>query len=394
MKIEFHYSMCAKCVVASNDAKSQSLKRCVQCFQDLTKKKYSKRQFHLYNGKCIDCIRELDDCPNDSANAIRKSYLLSFESCTYSDCYIRIEKRTYDCYYRVCYRGKQGVDGVGVRSKCDFGSIIIGYIPFGRVFLGTDIIYNEKGDPMIKVSSFSVLRNQRQRSIESAGELVEANTSHESTSTPHYGNNSSKGWVPYRSIRNEILVERHRGPFEALALYQCVIEGCKVRSGCNLELQEVGFLHYGDVVQVVKSIVTAEGLVFLCLHARYFEQTVWVLERTLDNETILRWSEPPAILGENQDYRCVQETGAPLRSNPSLESPPVGRLQCGSIVPIAERYLNPQRQMFLRIGKQQIAATDNKKKTCVHEDMWVIETSTCCSSVMLKVRTFDESGWS
>nr|CCA15597.1 conserved hypothetical protein [Albugo laibachii Nc14]CCA16343.1 conserved hypothetical protein [Albugo laibachii Nc14] len=364
------HGTCARCVMAQNDVKPESSKQCVQCFQHLPKKKYSKRQFHLYQGKCIGCVRDLGECLEEATNAT--------------------QKWTHDCYYRVCYRGKQGVDGVGVRSKCDFASIIIGYIPFGRVFQGTDIIYNEKGDPMINLSSSSVLRNERRKLIESAGELVKANTSDGSNTNSQQKKNTSMGWVPYRSIRNEIMVEKHRGPFEAFAFYQCVIEGCKVRSECNLELQELGYLHYGDVLQIVKSIVNAEGLVFLCLHAGYFEQPVWVLERTLDNETILRRAEPPAALSESQNYRCVQETGAPVRLSPSLESPPVGRLRCGSLIPIAERYINPQRQMFLRIGTQNIAAKEDEKSTCTYDGMWVIETTTCCSSVMIKARRFDE----
>jgi hypothetical protein len=36
------------------------LKRCVQCFQDLAKDKFSKRQYLAVEGKCIECVIELE----------------------------------------------------------------------------------------------------------------------------------------------------------------------------------------------------------------------------------------------------------------------------------------------------------------------------------------------
>lgn len=286
----------------------------------------------------------------------------------------------------MCHKGRSG--GVSVRVKCNVASPIGGHIPFGRVFCATDVIYNEQGDPMVKIESLS-------------SDVVVASTS-ASVKSEDSASSTSKhrdGWVPCRSIRNEVLLEPHHGPFRADAalsnsrFYRCVIEGCKARVRPELELSEIGYVLYGDVVEVVEAVVTDDGIVFLRLHSRYFDETAWVVERTLDNESVLN-----AVMGPSESveqYRCVQDSGAPLRLEPSLSSPPVGRIPCGAIVTVVERMVNAERQVFLRLRAEsnpQIALVTvntsgdgNGDTNAVVSDVWVIETSTCCASVMIKV---------
>ncbi|DBA03656.1 TPA: hypothetical protein N0F65_006835 [Lagenidium giganteum] len=344
---------CADCVEKFQQLgqlqQAERLKRCVQCFQDLPKDQFSKRQYVSLEGKCVACVTllEAQADSSDSKNAT---------------------KWTYDRYYRCCHRGKTG--GVGVRSKFNVASPLIGSIPLGRVFRATDVIANEQGDPMVKVMDLS---------------CVDSNTSEQSEKK----SKQREGWVPCRSIRNEIYVEPHPGPFREMRFYRCVIEGCKARAEPDFALPELGFLLYGDVVEVTESFISSDGVVFLKLATRYFDGPAWVVERTLDNESVLNVVEGPST--QRAQYRCVQESGAPMRREPSLDSPPVGRIACGRVVTAVERWLSQQRQLFLKIENVLPAPTSSPSAAAEgssgNEDRsaWVIETSTCCASVMLKV---------
>lgn len=362
------------------------LKRCVQCFQDLEKSAFSKRQHQSLDGKCIACVSELERAASSAAST---------------------NKWSYEAYYRSCHRGKTG--GVTVRIKSNIASPILGFIPLGRVFCATAVIYNEQGDPMVKLASLSCVEG-----ISAENRAKQRD-----------------GWVPCRSIRNEIFVESHAGPFsEHSKYYRCVIEGCKARIAPDLELSEIGYVLYGDVVEVVEAQVLPDGLVFLRLHSRYFDGPAWVVERTLDNESVLNEVDGPSA--ERARYRCVQESGAPTRLEPSLSSPPTGRIQCGAVVTVVERIVNTQRQVFLRLevasvagggkkaprrGKKAVAEKKKSEKALAdkgtsdeEEDskdndelstdeatnssisssegqVWVIETSTCCASVLTKLPT-------
>jgi hypothetical protein len=313
----------------------------MHCFQDLPKVVFSKRQYNSIEGKCINCIAQLEPSSTSSVTSLSSSN---------SILPLPVNKKwTFDCYYRVCHRGSKN-KGVTVRSKCNVGSPIIGYIALGKVFRGTEMIHSEQGDPMVKLENLSIIEN-----------------------TNPSKKPSKDAWIPCRSIRNEIFLEKHSGPMVGTAtrFYRCMIEGCKVRLAPDLELPEIGYLLYGDVVEVTDLMISKDGIVFLQLHDRYFDGAAWVVERTLDNESVLNPIEGPNICME--EYRCVQESGAPTRSEPSLSSPPIGRIPCGSRVTVLERYINPQRQLFLRI--HSLSST-----------LWVIETSTCCASVMIKIK--------
>lgn len=315
------------------------MKRCVQCFQDVPKDGFSKRQYHQMDGKCSACVAELEDSFGTTTNAEGKW--------------------THDQYYRCCHRGKTG--GVSVRVKCNVASPILGHIPLGRVFRATDWIYNEQGDPMVKLETLDCVQG----------------LSDETKAKPR------DGWVPCRSIRNEVLIENHDGPFlqETGRFFRCVIEGCKARTAPDLEQSEIGYVLYGDVVEVLESMITTDGVAFLRLHPRYFDGPAWVVERSLDNESVLNAVEGPST--DTVSYRCVQESGAPTRSQPSLASPPVGRIPCGAVVRVVERVVTPQRQIFLRIQEKE--ARGKAKAAKQTEGVWVIETSTCCASVMRKL---------
>ncbi|GAB9463833.1 hypothetical protein Gpo141_00001279 [Globisporangium polare] len=370
-------SMLQQAVDLNSDAEPR-LKRCVQCFQDLEKSAFSKRQLQSLDGKCIACVSELERAASSTST---------------------INKWSYEAYYRSCHRGKTG--GVAVRIKSNIASPILGFIPLGRVFCATAVIYNEQGDPMVKLASLSCVEG-----------ISEENRAKQ-----------RDGWVPCRSIRNEIFVELHAGPFDEqmnCKYYRCVIEGCKARSAPDLELSELGYVLYGDVVKVVEARVSSDGLVFLRLHSRYFDGPAWVVERTLDNESVLNEVEGPSV--ERAKYRCVQESGAPTRLEPSLSSPPTGRIQCGAVVMVVERIVNAQRQMFLRLetsteggkkasrrGKKATKKSDKvvadtgtsaddvedsnkddeqsngQTNTSSVGEVWVIETSTCCASVLTKL---------
>ncbi|GMF12559.1 unnamed protein product [Phytophthora lilii] len=198
-----------------------------------------------------------------------------------------------------------------------------------------------------------------------------------------------EAWVACRSIRNEILLELHQGPFVSKnastgRFYRCVVEGCKVRDRADLTISELGYVLYGDVVEVVESTITPDGVVFLKLHDRYFDGAAWVVERSLDNESVLNevegpWFSLPAV-PKQETYRCVQDSGAPVRMEPELTAPPVGRIPCGALVTVVERAITDQRQVFLRIVDFDALANDIGAES----NLWVIETSTCCSSVMIK----------
>lgn len=368
-------SMLQQAAELNSDAEPR-LKRCMQCFQDLEKTEFSKRQRQSVDGKCIACVAALE-------HAAAAAGATSTKWC-------------YDQYYRSCHRGKTG--GVAVRIKCNIASPILGFIPMGRVFCATSVIYNEQGDPMVKLASLACVNGISAENQSKARD----------------------GWVPCRSIRNEVFVEPHAGPFERDAspsehptnsskYYRCVIEGCKARAAPDLALTEIGYVLYGDVVEVVEARVAPDGLVFLCLDERYFDGPAWVLERSLDNESVLNPIEGPS--SEPAMYRCVQESGAPTRLEPSLASPPIGRIACGTLVRVVERIVNAQRQVFLRIPGDTATSgprsrrRNSKKSSAVGvvdeqsssasgkaadatespPDVWVIETSTCCASVLIKL---------
>ncbi|OWZ23348.1 hypothetical protein PHMEG_0001793 [Phytophthora megakarya] len=331
------------------------LKRCVQCFQSLPKTSFSKRQTQLLDAKCKECVQELERAAAASPAHVANKW--SFEE-----------------YYRASHRGKSG--GVSVRVKHNIASPLLGCIPLGRVFRATAPICNEQGDPMVRLEGphlpSVVVTTSQEDGVER--QVKEA-------------------WVPCRSLRNEILLEPHEGPYICSSenggrnrFYRCVVEGCKVRERADLEMSELGYVLYGDVVEVVESTVASDGVVFLRLHDRYFDGAAWVVERSLDNESVLNEVEGPwtATISTpmNEMYRCVQDSGAPIRMEPELTAPPVGRVPCGAVVMVAERVITDQRQVFLRIVDGSSTLSDNKR---TEGDKWVIETSSCCASVMIKV---------
>lgn len=351
---------CKACVdrAKSDDFIQPRLKCCVQCFQKLPKPSFSKRQAQLLDPKCKKCVEKLECAA--AASSEHASH-----------------KWKFDQYYRVCHRGKSG--GVSVRISHNIASPILGYIPLGRVFRATTPICNDQGDPMVRLKtphfSSAIIRN------DSAQEGNEAERQYK------------EAWVPCRSLRNEILLEPHQGPFISDGMkeltcryFRCVVEGCKVRGQANLSMQEIGYVLYGDVIEVVESTVVEGGIVFLRLHERYFDGMAWVVERSLDNESVLSevegpWTSLPTH-PRKELYRCVQDTGAPIRMEPELTAPPVGRIPCGTVMTIVERTLTKQRQIFLRIMEVN-TVHPNEKDT--QGDKWVIETSSCCASVMVKV---------
>ncbi|KAJ8544196.1 hypothetical protein ON010_g12072 [Phytophthora cinnamomi] len=203
-----------------------------------------------------------------------------------------------------------------------------------------------------------------------------------------------EAWVPCRSLRNEILLEHHEGPFIAgdenpttPRFFRCVVEGCKVRECADLTISELGYVLYGDVVEVVEATVAADGMVFLRLHDRYFDGPAWVVERSLDNESVLNEVEGPWVssssMPRTEMYRCVQDSGAPVRMEPELAAPPVGRIRCGALVAVVERSITDQRQVFLRIVDSDALGDETD---AAERGQWVIETSTCCASVMVKTK--------
>ncbi|KUF79339.1 hypothetical protein AM587_10010860 [Phytophthora nicotianae] len=361
------YSKCKACVdkvKVEGDAQPR-LKRCVQCFRSLPKTSFSKRQAQLLDPKCKTCVEDLE-----RAAAASSAHVAS--------------KWKFDQYYRVCHRDKSG--GVSVRVKHNIASPLLGYIPLGRVFRATAPICNEQGDPMVRLEGphlpTAVMRFETKYSSKEEDGRVERQI--------------KEAWVPCRSIRNEILLEPHQGPYTCNGDYErpsrffrCVVEGCKVRGSADLAISELGYVLYGDVVEVVESIVAPDGLVFLRLHERYFDGAAWVVERSLDNESVLNevegpWTSSPPI-PRTEAYRCVQDSGAPVRMEPELSAAPVGRIPCGAVVTVVERAITDQRQVFLRIV--DFNAIKNDEDT--HGDKWVIETSSCCASVMIKVN----QGW-
>ena len=100
--------------------------------------------------------------------------------------------------------------------------------------------------------------------------------------------------------------------------------------------------------------------------------------------------DPPCKMMAPQPYRCVHENGAPIRAEPSLASAPIGRIVTGAVVTVMERYLNAEHQMFLKLGSNlNPVKTENQVMNIVDgmwEDKWVIETTTCCASVMIKCK--------
>ncbi|KAL3667902.1 hypothetical protein V7S43_006781 [Phytophthora oleae] len=351
---------CKACVDKSQvEGKSQPrLKRCVQCFQSLPKTSFSKRQAQLLDPKCKACVEELERAASASPAHVASKW-------------------SFDQYYRVCHRGKTG--GVSVRVKHNIASPLLGWIPLGRVIRGTAPICNEQGDPMVR------LEGPHLSSVVVRDETKVSNKEEEGVERQ-----IKEAWVPCRSLCNEILLEPHEGPFvcdgeggRTSRFFRCVVEGCKVRAQADLEISELGYVLYGDVVEVVESTVDPDGVVFLRLHERYFDGPAWVVERSLDNESVLNEVEGPwvssASTPRTETYRCVQDSGAPVRIEPELAAPPVGRIPCGAMVTVVERVITDQRQVFLRIVDFHTTGSDTE------EDKWVIETSTCCASVMVKV---------
>ena len=182
-----------------------------------------------------------------------------------------------------------------------------------------------------------------------------------------------EAWIAVRTIFNETVLEQHSGPHTHNIYYQCVVEECKVRMKPEFETKESGYLLFGDVVEAISSIVTPEGLVFIQLHPRYFYKAVWVLERTLENMSVLNEIEGPSSVVKC--YQCVQRDGAPVRSEPELSSAPIGRLPCGSVVKIASRILTQDRHIFVQFHA-------NEKEFA---NAWVIVNRTDCATVMMPV---------
>ncbi|KAG1688122.1 hypothetical protein DVH05_003992 [Phytophthora capsici] len=351
---------CKACVdKAQVDGNAQPrLKRCVQCFQSLPKTSFSKRQAQLLDPKCKTCVKELERAASASPAHVASKW-------------------SFDQYYRVCHRGKSG--GVPVRIKHNIASPLFGYIPLGRVFRGTAPICNDQGDPMVR------LEGPHLPSV-----VVRDETKVSSKEEEGVERQIKEAWVPCRSLRNEIFLEPHEGPFvcdgergRGSKYFRCVVEGCKARAQADLEISELGYVLYGDVVEVVESTIDADGVVFLRLHDRYFGGAAWVVERSLDNESVLNEVEGPWVSSAStfrtESYRCVQDSGAPVRIEPELIAPPVGRIPCGAIVQVVERAITDQRQVFLRIVDFHAGGSGTE------EGKWVIETSTCCASVMVKV---------
>ncbi|CAI5720054.1 unnamed protein product [Hyaloperonospora brassicae] len=360
---------CKACVEAANDHDhklQQRWKLCVQCFQHLSKLSFSKRQAQLLDAKCMRCVQELERVA--AASPADTASMWSF-----------------DRYYRVCHRGKSG--GVSVRVKHNVASPLVGYIPFGRVFRATAPICNEQGDPMVRLDGLHL-----------SCIVVQDETKVVEKEENGGGRQMKEAWVPTRSIRNEVLLECHQGPFvtDESALesgrtssksrfFRCVVEGCKARERADLSIPELGYVLYGDVVEVVEAAVTPDGVVFLRLHGRYFDGAAWVVERSLDNESVLNevegpWSSSPTV-PRRETYRCVQVSGAPVRVDPELTALPVGRLSCGALVTVVERAITDQRQVFLRFVDLNATPADGSDAV---DSKWVIETSTCCGSVMIK----------
>ncbi|RMX64076.1 hypothetical protein DD238_006374 [Peronospora effusa] len=365
-------SKCKACIEQSKveGDLQQRLKRCVQCFRNLPKTSYSKRQSQLLDAKCRTCVQELERAATASPAHTTSKFL-----CMAYNVYW-----LFDQYYRVCHRGKNG--GVSVRVKHNIASPLLGCIPLGRVFCATAPICNEQGDPMVRlegpylpsVVSRTEVKMTSKKEDEGERQMKEA-------------------WVPYRSLRNEILLEHHQGPFvcngengrAGSRFFRCVVEGCKVRKRADLAMSELGYVLYGDVVEVVETLVALDGIVFLRLHDRYFDGAAWVVERSLDNESVMNEVEGPWMSSpsapKSEQYRCVQVSGAPVRLDPELTASPVGRIPCGALVTVVERAVTDQRQVFLRV------ADLNTTHTCENDTggkKWIIETSTCCASVMIK----------
>lgn len=324
---------CRKCKACVDKSKVEGdaqprLKRCVQCFQSLPKTSFSKRQAQLLEGKCAACVQELNRLA-----AASPAHVAS-ESCWHAVRLVWIlvlivlcaspGKWTFDQHYRVCHRGKNG--GVSVRVKHNIASPLLGCIPLGRVFRATAPICNEQGDPMVRLEGPhlpSVVVRDEAKLSSKEDDGVERQI--------------KEAWVPCRSLRNEILLEHHEGPFVAdednsttRRFFRCVVEGCKVRERADLEHSELGYVLYGDVVEVVEATVASDGVVFLRLHDRYFDGPAWVVERSLDNESVLNEVEGPWVSSSatprKETYRCVQDSGAPVRMEPELAAPPVGRI--------------------------------------------------------------------
>ena len=298
-----------------------------------------------------------------------------------------VARWSFDHYYRVCHRGKSG--GVSVRVKHNVASPLLGSIPFGRVFRATAPICNEQGDPMVRLDGLDL-----------SCIVVQGETKVAMNEEDGGGRQIKEAWVPSRSLRNEVLLEYHQGPFVSddgslpngqasrrSRFFRCVVEGCKVRGRAGLAISELGYLLYGDVVEVVEAAITSDGIVFLRLHGRYFDGAAWVVERSLDNESVLNEVEgprtPSPAVPRRETYRCVQVSGAPVRAHPALTASPVGRLVCGALVTVLERAITDQRQVFLRFVDLDAVPTDESGGT---DDKWVIETSTCCASVMIKTK--------
>ncbi|EEY69179.1 uncharacterized protein PITG_05378 [Phytophthora infestans T30-4] len=296
-----------KCKACVDKAKVEGetqprLKCCVHCFQSLPKSSFSKRQAQLLDAKCKTCVDELERAAASSSAHVASKW-------------------KFDQYYRVCHRGKSG--GVSVRLKHNIASPLLGYIPLGRVFRATAPICNEQGDPMVRLEG-SHLPNC----------VVRGDPNGAGKEDDGVERQVKEAWIPCRSIRNEILLESHQGPYTCDGLnertsrfFRCVVEGCKVRESADLTLSELGYVLYGDVVEVVESTVAPDGVVFLRLHERYFDGAAWVVERSLDNESVLNEVEGPWTSSlstpRNETYRCVQDSGAPVRMEPELTAAPV-----------------------------------------------------------------------
>ena len=335
-----------------HDQAQAQTKQCGQCYQLMPRRDFSTRQYQHVLGKCRRCITALHSQK------------------------LRHATWTYDCYYRSCRKStKHG--GAAIRKSNLISAPVVSRIPFGRVIQATSAMSNAQGDWFVKI----ILDDH------------------------HVPAHLSQAWVACRSIDNEVVLEPVEGPFclevnhenskfrkfpplesksklKPPVYVQCVIEGCKVRSRPDLELEPMEYLEYGDVVQVLERMITPSGLVFYRVLAprqkrepeeereEVIEQA-WVLERTLDNESVLvMLDNRPFTRQSKRFFRCVLPDGAPLRAQPSLATSPIHRLPCGQLVEIQSRVVNVDRQVFLQLAENQ---------------MWVIERTTCCASVMIEV---------
>lgn len=298
-------------------------RRCAQCFQDLGKNSYSNRQYMKRSGMCLDCVSRLLEMTQLGHGSVASKW-------------------SYDTYYRCCRKGKY--NGGNVRSVCNEGAPVVGFVPFGKVFKGTRCIVNDMGDGFVKMEDLSL--------VELKDKVV------------------TTAWVAMNTLDNQPVLEIVDSVFEGSRYFQCLVESTPVRLVHELNEDEIGYLLFGDVVEAFKGIVTASGRVWIQLKGVHDSGVpVWVPERTINNESILRQVDMPNEV--ETKYRCVLEDGAPIRKEPSLEITPFDRIQCGQIVMAKKRVITDDGLVFVQLKDR--------------DDAWVIERTTRCASVLIKM---------